>query len=403
MIIPPYRPGISAGKILAAGLKTACFWDFPGAVTGLERSFARYLGTKHAVLVSSGRSALWLILKSLDLKRGAEVIIPAFTYWAVPEAVKALNLQPVYADVDYSSGVIDPAELEKKITSRTAAVIPTHLCGQPCDMDSITRICRGRGIALIEDCAQSFGASYKSRKLGSISCASYFSLGVTKSLFMLGLGMIATDNAVSAEKIRGIMEKSGIFKKSTAAKRFVSSLAVAFMGQPVCIIPFYAGLRLAGDFAQALEQIVFAEKKKPFDPARENKMPPGPVSLDYLWQTQIPDMDAAVQKRIKIGRFYLENLKPAGGICSLPAYSEDHAFTSFAVRTALRSELKALLLKKGVIASAGYMDAFGEDCERARRLSSDILHLPCYSSMTWKELSYTARVFNESVAVLKGS
>jgi UDP-2-acetamido-2-deoxy-ribo-hexuluronate aminotransferase len=143
----------------------------------LEEKLAAYTGARHCVTVANGTDALQIAQMALGIGSGDEVITPGFTYFATAETVALLGAKPVYVDVDTRTANLDPACLEAAITSRTKAIIPVSLYGQCADYDAINAIASRHGIPVIEDAAQSFGATYKGRKscnLTTIACASFF-------------------------------------------------------------------------------------------------------------------------------------------------------------------------------------------------------------------------------------
>ena len=174
-------------------------------VTELEEKLAAYTGAKHCISVANGTDALQIALMALGVGPGDEVITPGFTYIATAETVTLLRAKPIYVDVDARTYNIDPALLEAAITLRTKAIIPVSLYGQCADFDAINTIAKRHGIPVIEDAAQSFGASYKGRKSGNLStiaCASFFP---SKPLGCYGDGgAILTSNDELAKVIRQI-------------------------------------------------------------------------------------------------------------------------------------------------------------------------------------------------------
>jgi UDP-2-acetamido-2-deoxy-ribo-hexuluronate aminotransferase len=172
-------------------------------VAEFERESAAYLCTKHAVGVASGTDALLLSLKALDIKQGDEVITTPFTFFATAETVLYLHATPVFVDIDPHTLNINPALIEEKITPKTRAIIPVHIFGYPADMESIGQIAQKHGLKIIEDCAQSFGASIRGRKTGSIGEAGAFSFYPSKNLGAYGDGgLIATSDDQIAERVR---------------------------------------------------------------------------------------------------------------------------------------------------------------------------------------------------------
>ncbi|MBS3055594.1 MAG: DegT/DnrJ/EryC1/StrS family aminotransferase [Candidatus Aenigmarchaeota archaeon] len=172
-----------------------------------EKEFAKYIGVRHAFAVSSGRYAMQLILKSLNLDRGSEVIVPSYTFHQLPEIIKRIGLKPVFVDIDTTTFNLDPEKVEEKITKNTRVILATHLFGLPCDMSRIKRIAKKYGLYVIEDCAHSLGSEFKGKKVGSIGDAGYFSLGITKQINTFGGGVITTDSDELANKMRREISK----------------------------------------------------------------------------------------------------------------------------------------------------------------------------------------------------
>lgn len=146
-------------------------------VAELEEKLAAYTGAAHCITCANGTDALQISLMALGVGPGDEVICPGFSYIATAEAPAVLGARPVYVDIDPVSYNLDPAGLEAAITPRTRAVIPVSLYGQPADFDVINDIAARHGLPVIEDGAQSFGASYRGRKscnLSTIGCTSFF-------------------------------------------------------------------------------------------------------------------------------------------------------------------------------------------------------------------------------------
>lgn len=143
----------------------------------LEARLADYTGASHCISCANGTDALQIALMALGVGPGDEVITPGFSYIATAEAALILGARVRYVDIDPASYNLDPAQLEAAMTPRTKAIIPVSLYGQPADFDAINAIADRHGIPVIEDAAQSFGASYKGRKSGNLStiaCTSFF-------------------------------------------------------------------------------------------------------------------------------------------------------------------------------------------------------------------------------------
>lgn len=172
-------------------------------VTALEDEFASYCGTKYAIGVGSGTDAIIIALASAGIKSGDEVITTPHTFFATTEAVAHVGAVPVFVDIDPDTYNIDSSLIEKKITTRTKAILPVHMYGQSADMKPILDIAQKYGIKIIEDACQSHGAEYLGKKCGSFSDAGCFSFYYTKNLGAYGEGgIITTNDLYVAEKAR---------------------------------------------------------------------------------------------------------------------------------------------------------------------------------------------------------
>ncbi|MBE0596313.1 MAG: DegT/DnrJ/EryC1/StrS family aminotransferase [Desulfuromonadales bacterium] len=172
-------------------------------VRALEEEIAGYCGVRHAIAVASGTDALHLALRAAEIGEGDEVITSPFTFIATAEAISYVGARPVFVDIDPQTFNLDPARIEAAITPRTRAVMPVHLFGQPADLVPIVELCRRHQLKLIEDCAQSFGASYQGRQTGSWGDLGCFSFFPSKNLGCYGDGgMVITDNDEMATQLR---------------------------------------------------------------------------------------------------------------------------------------------------------------------------------------------------------
>jgi dTDP-4-amino-4,6-dideoxygalactose transaminase len=166
--------------------------DGPDEVSSFEREFASHLGSKHALMVNAGSSALICALIGAGVGEGDEVIVPAYTWNATPNAVLATRALPVLAEVDESL-TVDPEDVERRITPRTRAILPVHMRGAPAAMDALTAIAERHSLVLIEDVCQSAGASFRGRRLGTFGDAGAFSLQFNKIITTGEGGVLITD------------------------------------------------------------------------------------------------------------------------------------------------------------------------------------------------------------------
>lgn len=167
--------------------------DFPSKVRQLEEAFIARTGKRHALAVNSCTSALISALVACGVGPGHEVIVPGYTFFASCAAVVAAKAIPIIAEVD-DSLTLDPADFESKITQRTKAVIPVHMRGAPCDMNSIMRIAREHSVMVIEDVAQAMGGTYKGKPLGSFGDCGCYSLQYHKIITSGEGGVVVTDD-----------------------------------------------------------------------------------------------------------------------------------------------------------------------------------------------------------------
>ncbi len=171
-------------------------------VERFEEAFGTYVGARHAVAVHSCTAALHLAMVALNLRSGDEVIVPAMTFASTANAVIHAGGRPVLADVDRHTMCLTGAEVNRRLTERTCAVIPVHFAGRPCEIESIVALARGGDLAVIEDCAHAIEAHVGGRHAGTFGDFGAFSFYVTKNVTTGEGGMIATASAQRAERIK---------------------------------------------------------------------------------------------------------------------------------------------------------------------------------------------------------
>ena len=165
----------------------------PSKVAELERAFAAHMGAAHCVAVTSGTGALMCALAGISIGPGDEVIVPAYTWIASASAVFAAGGVPIPAEVDESL-TLDPADVERRVTAHTKALMPVHMRGAPCRMDALMDVARRHGLKVVEDTAQADGASFHGQRLGSIGDVGAFSLQFNKIITSGEGGMVITGN-----------------------------------------------------------------------------------------------------------------------------------------------------------------------------------------------------------------
>ena len=178
-------------------------------VTEFEETFAQYVGAKHAVAVSSGTAALHAAMYAIGIGSGDEVIVPPITFAATANCVVYQGGVPVFSDVEPDTLLLDPDQVEAKITANTKAIIAVDYAGHPCDYDSLKKVADKNNLVLVADACHALGAEYKGRKAGSLADLNIFSFHPVKHITTGEGGMITTDNADYADRMR-IFRNHGI-------------------------------------------------------------------------------------------------------------------------------------------------------------------------------------------------
>ncbi|HXF67601.1 MAG TPA: DegT/DnrJ/EryC1/StrS family aminotransferase [Burkholderiales bacterium] len=313
-----------------------------------ESEFAAYCGVKHCVGVGNGLEALYLILHAYGIGPGDEVIVPSNTFIATWLAVSQCGATPVPVEPDPTTYNIEPAHVEAAITSRTRAIIPVHLYGQPVDMDPINAIGEKYGLVVIEDAAQAHGACYKGRRVGSLCHAAGFSFYPSKNLGALGDGgAVLTNDAEIAEKVRRLRNYGSTIKYEHDLQGFNSRL----------------------DELQAA-----------------------------ILRVKLAKLDEWNKRRTEIAQFYLSRLSGLG--LKLPTVPEwaDPVWHLFVIKSSRRSSLQSFLESHGIGTMIHYpLPPHKQLCYASHawrtlsiseKLSEEILSLPIYPTMSLNDASY---------------
>ena len=251
-------------------------------IAEFERAFEARLGAGTAVATSYGRMAFFHIVRALELPAGSEIIVPALTFWVIPELARRAGLHPVFADVDPVTFTLEPSALERAITPNTRALVPTHLYGLPCDMDAIMAIARRHNLAVIEDCAHALGATYRGRSVGTFGDAALFSFQTLKPLNAFGGGMAIVHDRAAARRLRSAVETLPWPDEQRVRNRFNVGRAQRFFTQPgVFTLSAFPILWMASWF-HANPDVYLWEAIRPLDP-----LPPA-------YTEQFPNVQAAI-------------------------------------------------------------------------------------------------------------
>ena len=206
-MIPVSRPSMGSEELAEVKKVFDTGWLGMGKwVFDFENRLKEVLGAGNVVAVNTGTTALHLALDALGLKQGDEVIVPSLTFVASVQTIVACGATPVFCDIDGDTLNMDPEDAEKRVTSRTKAIMPVHYCGLPCNMDRILSIARENNLTVVEDAAHAFGSSYKGRKIGAFGDITCFSFDPIKNITCGEGGAVATNN----DEIAQIMRKKRI-------------------------------------------------------------------------------------------------------------------------------------------------------------------------------------------------
>lgn len=209
------------------------------SVQAFEREFAQYCGAGHGVGVNSGTDALMLALRALDIRSGDEVITTSNTAIPTVSAIVSAGGTPRFIDIDPDTYLMDVARLGQAVGPRTRCIIPVHLFGQCVDMDAVTAVAAPRGIAVLEDCAQSTGAEYRGRRAGSLSRVAAFSFYPTKILGAYG------DGAWWSPRTRRLPSASGGFASTGPAGRTTRKSTARIRASTSCTPKYSAASSVA--------------------------------------------------------------------------------------------------------------------------------------------------------------
>lgn len=323
-----------------------------------ELDFARYCDASYGIGVNSGTDALYLALGCIDVGPGDEVILPSFTFIATALCVSYTGATPVFVDIEEETYNIDPERFQEAVTDRTKAVIPVHLYGQPANMKEIAALAKDRDIKVIEDAAQSHGATYNGKKVGSLGDIACFSFYPTKGLGAFGDGgMIVTDNKEVNDKAFMLRDCGRKEKYDHVIKGFNSRL----------------------DTVQA---VVLAAKLKRLDE----------------WN----------KKRNKIAAIYSDLLKDIDNVvCPIIKEDRTHVFQTFAVRVKNRDKVLEAMKKKGIGVLVHYpipvhlQGAYSEmgykkgDIPVSEKIADEILSLPMFPHMKIEQVEYVCGSLRE--------
>jgi perosamine synthetase len=393
-------------QIVAACRERGEFIQGP-QVAAFEQAFAARLGAHHAITASYGRVAFYFLLKALQIPPGSEIILPALTFWGVPELARVAGLTVRFADVDPATFCMDPAALEEAITNKTRAVVPTHLYGLPCNLDAILEIAGRHNLAVIEDCAHALGATYRGRPVGTFGDGAFFSFQTLKPLNCYGGGMAVVREAAVAARVRAQVDAlPWPHEKRIANKLIVGRLqriftrprVFTFTGFPILWVSSYTG---------AQPDAYLWEKIRPLSPLPEDYLERcsnvqatlGLAGLDLL-----DSWTAAARSHAHAMTAALADM-PGVQVPTEPP-ERTHVYYQYCLYGPDRDGLVRDCIRRGVDTETLHVDVctrldlFG--AERSEAPGADraaqVIQVPVYASLTDQQLRRVMRVVREALA-----
>ena len=379
------------------------------SIQQFEKRFADYHGLHHAISVSYGRMAFYYILKSLDLPPDSEIIFPALTFWVVPEMARVLGFRPKFVDIDPETFNIDPVRVEAAITPKTRAIVPTHLYGQPCDMEPIMAAARAHGLLVIEDCAHALGAAYKGRKVGTFGNASFFSFQMLKPLNTYGGGMALTNDAALAARVRRLSEaEEWPEAKNVFKKILLGNLQRKLIGPYGFTFTMFLAFYIASFFGDYDLSRYLWEKIRPLDPLPDSYRRRYTNAQAMIGLEMLKNIDAfnalnrAHAKRVTAGLSGVDGVRPPAELSQT-----ESVYYQYCIRAADPDRLKHRAIRAGVDVEIMHVDIcnvlelferFKTDCPVAEA-TEHTLQLPVYASLTDKDLDRIINVIRNACRV----
>lgn len=398
-----------------------------GALLKFEDEFAKYIGTKYAIATSSGTVSLYLCLKALDIKKGEEIIVSAYT---VPEIVAIIvyyGAKPVFVDIDPGTYNMNPHLIEERVSPKTKFLLLTHIYGQPCDIDLILKVARKYSLKVIEDCAQACGAEYRGKKVGSFSHLAYFSFSLMKNLNTLGGGAITTNNGDLADKIRKEISTFKYPKGSELTKRLIFASILSFFTHPlpftIFVFPIIRLLNLVNDnlLYNLLEgkkelNLWYGISKSCTTENRASELLPSAIFLNQttlpekyrvkftnlqaaIGLKQLEELDMYNNMRIENAKILTNVLKDSGLKIPHTLPYVKSIYLNYVIQVKNKKRIIKKLLKRGIDVTEGYVKScsdleefqrFKTDCPISDALSRDNLYLPIQPPLGERHMTYIA-------------
>jgi len=379
-------------------------------IAEFERAFERRAGCGTAVAAAYGRMAFYHILKALDLPAGSEIIFPSLTFWVVPELARAAGLTVVFADVDPRTFNLDPASVERVMTDRTRAIVPTHLYGLPCDMDALLQIAARHNLVVLEDCAHALGATYKGRPVGTFGTAALFSFQTLKPLNCYGGGMALAHDPMVASSVRTAVDALPWPDEKRVQERLrLGRLQRIFIRPRVFSISLFPVLWVAA-LIDANPDVFLWEKIRPLQPLPARyleRFPNVQAAIGLAALDRLDDWTARAQANARFMDSFLGRV-PGIRVPHAPP-DRTHVYYQYCVYGPVghpRDDLVVRCVRRGVDIETLHVDIppdmplfEGARAERdGARRAAQAIQIPVYSSLTEEQVQRVATVVRDVLA-----
>ncbi len=375
-------------------------------VAQFEEAFAQRMGAHHAVATSYGRMAFYYLLQALQLPKGSEIIFPALTFWVIPELARVAGLKPVFADVDPRLFTLDPCAFERAITSRTSAVVPTHLYGLPCDIERIVGIARRHGLAVIEDCAHALGAEWRGRPVGTLGDAGFFSFQLLKPLNTYGGGMAVTNSPGVTARLRAAVDAERPPREADVLRRLQFGRVQRIAIRPRVFSASLFPVMWAASWVNATPDVYLWEKIRPLDPLPESYRERYSNVQAAIGLEGLAHLDEWTNATIQHARDLNQALADTKIETPAVPSSARHVFYQYAIYARHRSEVVRGCLRRGIDVESLHVDVctrlplFGNGHAPApgAERAAEAIQLPVYASLKPDHIDRIAAVVREAVA-----
>jgi len=372
-------------------------------VAKLERRIEKLLDVSHAIAMPMARVGIYLMIKH-TIAPGQKVILSPYTIADVINMVVCAGGVPVFADIDRESCNISAASVAKLIDDKTGAVMVTHFYGHMADMDAIQRLCEARGVPLLEDAAQAFGARHGNQAAGTIGRAGALSFGMYKNINSFYGGMVVTDDAALANAIRAEIASWPPADTVHLAKKVISGLITDIATWPPLFrsVTFrlfrWAFLNNVDSINNKLKIDVDPKATRELPAAYRQRMSPLQARMIA---NQLPNLEPQTEARIHAAKIYHEGLRDIPELMVAPLKTNrEHIYWYYPIQYADRAALVAHVMRQGRDITMSYhrncasMPCFADyarPCPNAQATADSLIYLPTYPRYGEEEIRKTIR------------